>query len=85
MPDLLERPDLFVRLTIFKHTGKYYCSSGYYHTDVLAPRMDEIHAEVRLFNKRGKLPGLIEGHDSDWIILVEVPDHPSNRPKLIIG
>jgi len=85
MPDLIDRPDLCVMLTVFKMTGKYYTSASYYHTEIIAPRIDEIWSEVRGYLKAGKLPGLMEGHDADWIVLVEVPDHPHNHPKLIIG
>jgi hypothetical protein len=68
-----------VKLTYFKQGGKYY-SEGEYETQ-LEP-LHEIFDEVREIYRRKRLPGLMAGH-SDFIVLIEVPDHPHDHPHLI--
>jgi len=69
-----------VNLIYFKQTGKYY-SEGDYETE--KEHLFEIFDEVRKKLRRRILPGLIQGH-SNFIVSVDVPDHPHRHPKLII-
>ncbi len=69
-----------VILTYFKQSGKYY-SEGTYESDCEA--IHNIWDEVEAFNKSGTLPGLCKG-SSGWIILVNVPGHPHDHPRLIL-
>lgn len=69
-----------VKLTYFKETGKYY-SEGEYET--LKEHMFEIFREVRGRKIQGCLPGLIQG-TNEFIVLIEVPDHPHDHPHLIL-
>lgn len=68
-----------VKLTYFKRGGKYY-GEGTYETQV--EPLYEIFDEVRKIYKRRQLPGLIVGH-SDFIVLIEVPDHRHDHLRLI--
>jgi hypothetical protein len=65
-----------VNLTYFKPNGTYY-TSGDYITKLTD--LQEIWDEVGIMFK---LPGLRPGF-TDFIILVEVPEHPDNHPKLL--
>ena len=69
-----------VKLDYFKDTGKWY-TEGEYETPEKS--LYEIWDEVREMMDKGKLPGLIEGH-SEFIVLINVPDHPHDHPRLII-
>ncbi len=69
-----------VKLTYFKSGGKYY-SSGEYQTK--KKDLDDIWDEVRHMRSIRHLPGLAEGC-SEFIVLIEVPDHPHKHPHLII-
>lgn len=68
-----------VELTYFRMHGKYY-ADGEYQT--AKEHLWEIWDEVRHFRTYGILPGLHHGH-SDYIVLVNVPDHPHDHPVLI--
>ncbi len=68
-----------VELIYFKDTGKYY-SSGEYETQI--EPLYEIWGEVREMQRIGKLPGLVEGC-VEFTILVNVPGHPHDHPRLI--
>lgn len=68
-----------VKLTYFKRGGKYY-SEGEYETQI--EHLFEIFDEVRELLWSKQLPGLMVGH-SDFITLIEVPDHPNDHPRLI--
>jgi len=68
-----------VKLSYFKKSGKYYSYGNYYTNH---KEMFEIFEEVQQKTKSGKLPDLIEGY-SDFVVLVEVPNHPNNYPALI--
>jgi hypothetical protein len=70
---------LTVNLTYFREGGKYY-SSGSYETD--KEDLGKIWQEVREFKFNGRLPDLVEGA-TEFYILIEVPDHPYNHPRLI--
>ncbi len=69
-----------VKLTYFRLSGKYY-SEGEYES--AKTHLFEIWREVRQFLLTRKLPGLVEGC-SEFIILVDVPEHPHEHPRLII-
>ncbi len=69
-----------VYLTYFKTSGKFY-SQGTYETG--DKPLYKIWEEVRGFQEQGKLPGLIDG-SVEFIISVEVPEHPHAHPHLII-
>jgi hypothetical protein len=86
-----------VKLTYFKPGGKYY-SSGEYTTDLPvhdighpashprstnSPYLFEIHNEVRRMAEERRCPDLVEGH-SQFLVLVDVPEHPHNHPHLIV-
>ena len=67
-----------VNLTYFKPNGTYYTSSNY---ETNLSHMFEIHDEVNALQKTCKLPGIL---GNDWIIFIDVPDHPHNFPKIIL-
>lgn len=73
---------LTVKLTYFKQRGKYYSDGEF-----------RVHKSVSLFQiwedviKRrddGGLPGLVEGAGKEFIILVNVPGHDHENPRLIM-
>lgn len=68
-----------VKLTYFKQSGKYY-SDGSFDTDKAS--WPEIFDEVKRLIDQKTLPGLVRGH-SDFIVLMDVPDHPHNHPALL--
>lgn len=59
---------LTVKLTYFKRSGKYY-SEGSYQTNY--KHNYEIYDEVRTKLNSGNLPGLVEHHSTDYLVLVE--------------
>ena len=67
-----------VNLTYFKQSGKYY-SQGSYETNEID--MEDIWAEVRKNIQMEDLPNLTKD-PSDFIILVNVPEHQDNVMKL---
>jgi hypothetical protein len=69
-----------VRLTYFKGTGKYYTEGSYLSR---IPLMEGVWDEVRMLKRELRLPGLVEGAGDDFYILVEIPNHPHNHPRLI--
>ena len=68
-----------VNLTYFKDTGKFYSSGAFDYGGELY----EIWNVVKLKQETGNLPGLTENH-GEFIVLVDVPEHENNHPKLII-
>ncbi len=66
-----------VELIYFKSTGKYY-TEGEYETE--KPQLYEIWDEVQSLRKTKSLPGIL---GDEWIILVNVPGHPHEHPKLL--
>lgn len=71
-----------VNLTYFKRTGKYY-SDGFYTSDL--DSLNDIWMEVNKLVDSGSLPGLVkEKGRSEFIVSIDVPDHPNNHPRLII-
>lgn len=71
-----------VKLTYFKDTGKYYSEGEYESVYGIDCFLGDVWNEVRRRRSIYKLPNISDG--SYFIILVEVPDHPNNHPKLIL-
>lgn len=69
-----------VKLTYFKPAGKYY-SQGEYQSKY--SDLDDIWDEVRYMQGTRHLPGLTEGC-SEFTVLIEVPGHPHDHPRLIV-
>ena len=79
--DVTTAPKLYtVKLSYFKTRGKWYSDGEYQskHTELF-----DIWDEVRGMRDKRHLPGLMEGC-SEFIVLIDVPDHPHNHPHLII-
>jgi hypothetical protein len=79
---------MFVKLTYFQKSGKYYTESEY--TTQLKnldfapyPGLWEIFAEVQQMRDSGNLPGLVKGA-KEFHVLVDVPEHPHRHPALIL-
>lgn len=70
----------YVKLIYFKSNGKFYSSGSYVSDQVM---LFEIWEEVRLMQKEGRLPGLVDGAGMP-IISVKVPQHPHKHPHLVI-
>lgn len=68
-----------VQLMYFKATGKMY-TGGEYETK--KEHLYEIWREVRVKMNTGSLPGLVKGC-TEFIVHVEVPEHPYNGPHII--
>ena len=71
---------MLVKLTYFKPSGKYY-SEGSYTTN--RGQLFDIWDEVKKMQEELDLPGLVPGH-SEFIISVDVPNHPYRHPHLIL-
>lgn len=69
-----------VKLTYFKVTGKYN-TDGEYRSG--CEQLYQIWDEVQQFVRERKLPGLVDGAVPDYI-LIRVPDHPHDHPRLIL-
>lgn len=69
-----------VKCTMFKTTSKYY-TDGEYETD--REFISDIWQEVRKMRDERRLPGLVKGH-SYYIVSVDIPEHHSNHPHLIV-
>jgi hypothetical protein len=72
---------MLVKLTYFKRSGKYY-SDAEYHT--VHEELWDIWDEVKRFRDHGESPGLTKGTFHDFIVSVDIPDHPHNHPHLIV-
>lgn len=71
-----------VELTYFKRTsGKYYSDGSYISNK---EHLIEIWEEVEKMLACKRLPGLINGA-SEYHVLVNVPEHPHDHPKLILN
>ncbi len=68
-----------VKLTYFKPGGKYY-SCGSYISEQTA--IHNIFFDVREMRNNKTLPDLVKGH-SRFYVLINVPDHPHDHPRLI--
>jgi hypothetical protein len=72
-----------VELTYFEETGKYY-SDGEYITNCLD--WNNIQNEIGRMIGEGDRPGLVHcaPGTNEFYVLVNIPDHKYNVPKLII-
>lgn len=71
---------MLVKLTYFTPSGKYY-SAGSYTTNKMG--LYDIWDEVEDMRAQKDLPGLSPS-PSDFIILIDVPEHPHRHPHLIL-
>lgn len=69
-----------VNLDYFRPTGKWYASG---HYDTTLEDLGDIWDEVRALAANRMLPGLCANH-SDYVVSINVPDHPHNHPRLIM-
>jgi hypothetical protein len=76
-----EKNQLTVKLTYFKQGGKYY-SDGEFSVDQ-SIMLTDVWGLVARMRDRGELPGLVEGA-TEFNILVNVPGHPHEHPRLIM-
>lgn len=81
---------LLIDLSYFKTNGKWYADATFnytgMHEDVAPdkyPPLYRIWEYVEQMSKEKHLPGLVDGH-SDFIVWIQVPDHPHNHPHLIM-
>jgi hypothetical protein len=75
-------PTLEVQLTYFKKTGKYYENGTF---SVLATRsLLDIWQDVQEMRDGGRLPDLVEGAGREFIILINVPGHEHEHPRLLM-
>jgi len=73
-----------VHLTYFKASGKYYDEGELMMSSQLMPY--QIGDVIRKRRTNGVLPGLIQGHTlNHYTIHVDIPEHPSNVPFLIMS
>lgn len=70
---------MLVKLTYFLESGKYY-SEAEYEIESLPLHIIWQNVIEKMNGKR--LPGLREGH-SDFIVLVDVPEHQHRHPILL--
>ena len=68
-----------VELTYFKKSGKYYSEGEFVVYNDCS--LIDIWNQVEALQELGSLPGLTEG-TREFIILVNVPGHPHEHPKL---
>ena len=69
-----------VKLTYFKPNGKFYATGSFEVSEgKLIHEIFDLVAEKAVAQK---LPGFNEGH-GEFIVLVDVPQHPHNHPALI--
>ncbi len=69
-----------VKLTYFKDNGKFY-GDGQFNTEL--DKMYQLFDHVRMLQRTGRLPGLIEGAGKTFTILIEPFMHPMGYPQLI--
>ena len=72
---------MLVKLTYFKLSGKYYSEISYVSKK---DSLFEIWDEVKRRRAVKRLWGLMIGH-SPFHILVNVPGHPHEHPRLILA
>lgn len=73
-----------VQLTYFKPSGKYCSDSVFDMIPTSLDSLSEIWDAAERRQKDGNLPGLVEDSGREFFILVGVPDHPHDHPKLIL-
>lgn len=71
-----------VKLTYFKDTGKFY-GDGEFTVDA-SKEMFHIFEIVRNLQRRGRLPGMVDGATFAFI-LVNAPGHRNDHPALIVA
>ena len=69
-------------LTYFRRTGKYY-DSALLPVDESAS-LHQIWSQVERLRDQAQLPGLISGGAHNYHVLVTVPGHPHDHPRLIM-
>lgn len=73
---------LVVKLTYFKQRGKFYEEGEFrVHKSV---SLLQVWDDVIERRDSGNLPGLVEGAGKEFIILVNVPGHEHDHPRLIM-
>lgn len=77
--NMVYRPPFTVKLTYFKHSGKFY-TEGEYVSQKL--NLYDIWDELKDMLRHGIRPGLIDG-PCEFHVVVNVPDHPHDHPLLI--
>ena len=78
---------MLIKCTYFKMTGKYYSEGAIYlPLDRKDPKsLQEAWDWVKKAHVSNRLPGLAPGiGPSEFIVLISVPEHPQDHPKLII-
>ena len=73
---------LFVKLTYFKKSGKFY-DEGVFEVLESEP-LHVVWGHVREMRESGKLPGLVDGAGREFMVLVNVPGHPHEHPYIIV-
>ena len=84
-----------VVLTYFRASGKYYGDAEFESTknsivdgigenDQSHPPLFHVWAEVQEMRDTGRLPGLILNSGKDFIILISVPEHQHDHPRLVL-
>lgn len=68
-------------MVYFRPTGSF-CSVGSYQTESID--LPKVWEEIIEMRRMGRLPGLRPNSGRDFIVLVDVIDHPKHRPHLII-
>ena len=68
-----------VKLSYFKHNGKWYTDAEY---ETNQTQLFEIWDEVSRMRDMGQLPGLIKGH-SPFLVLVDAPDYPYRHLHIV--
>jgi len=73
---------LAVKLTYFKQSGKFYDKGEFkVHNSV---SLLQIWDDVIERRDSGNLPGLVEGAGKEFVILVNVPGHEHEHPRLVM-
>jgi hypothetical protein len=73
---------LFVKLTYFKKSGKFY-DEGVFEVLESKP-LHAIWGQVREMRENGNLPGLVDGAGKEFMVLVNVPGHQHEHPHIIV-
>lgn len=78
-----------VELTYFKRdTGKYYASAAYESKLDADSLLEDYWSEIAVLERHDNLPGLARGvwteDRHEFIILVNVIDHPNAHPRLLV-
>jgi hypothetical protein len=71
-----------VKVQYFRMGGKYY-TEGEYSTTL--KDLHEIHDDFRKRIIFGNLPGLTSGSRTPWIIVLNVPGHPHEHPRIFFS